>query len=166
MAFASNPHTLEPNEENLRDTTVMFPSLHDEVENVLSDSIVPKPWFNHAGENQQAIDEYSTNIMGRFECRNRACPQKGWGSKMIGIVIHRFPNNGYNAVVFKQRCKSCTKLGTLRLNEKSYVERVTYRLRKWAGIRMERPEYNGDNGGPEHENLLCEGCKRGYCQRG
>lgn len=133
MVFANKPY--KPKGENLRNMTAMFPSLHDDVENALSDEfIVPKPWFNHAGGNHKAIDEYSTHVMGRFECRNQNCSQKGWGSKKISIVIHRFPDNGYNAVVFKQRCKSCTKLGALRLDENSYVERVT-RTRMWRESR-------------------------------
>jgi hypothetical protein len=35
----------------------------------------------------------------------------------------------------------------------SYVERVAYRLKKWCGVELERPEF-------------CEGCKAGHCGEG
>jgi hypothetical protein len=91
---------------------------------------------------------------------------EGFGAGVkIGILIRQFPGNGYNALVFKQRCKECNKLGVLRLDEDSYVERVVYRLKKWAGIHVERPEYSGERGEP-HEAELCEACLAGYhCQR-
>ena len=68
----------------------------------------------------------------------------------------------YNAVVFNQRCKCCTKLGSLKLDKESYVERVAYRLKKWAGITLEK-SYVAPRKGPPHESSLCEGCKRGIC---
>jgi hypothetical protein len=144
--------------------TAMFPNLHQDVENALSDeSIVPAWWFNHTGGDTDAIKRYSTNIMGRFECRNKGCSKGGWGSKVIAIEIRRYQRNGYNAVVFKQRCRACKKLGAMRLDENSYLERVTYRIKKWAGVEMDTPEYNREKRGPPHESTLCEGCKRGRC---
>lgn len=144
----------------------MYPSLHEDVLNILSDAIVPAPWFSEDGNEHDATDEYPTNIMGRFSCYNRRCSKKVWGSKKVAIVIRRYPDNGYNAVVYKQRCKECNKLGVLRLDENSYIERVAYRLKKWAGVPMERPDYTPRQLGPEHESHLCEGCKQGYCQSG
>ncbi|KAK4155742.1 zinc-binding domain-containing protein [Chaetomidium leptoderma] len=150
MAFAKKPY--KPKRETVQETTAMFPSLHED--------------FNLTGGDDEAIEHYPTYIMGRFECRNKNCSKNGWGSKKIFIIIRRFPGNGYNAVVYKQCCKSCDKLGTMRIDENSYVERVAYRLKKWAGISMDTPEYNGPKVGPEHESDFCEGCKEGYCQRG
>jgi len=72
-------------------------------------------------------------------------------------------DNTYDAVVFKQRCRTCQHLGTMRINENSYIERVAYRLKKWAGVPMETPEYNAVERGPPHESSLCEGCKAGCC---
>ncbi|KAK4038952.1 hypothetical protein C8A01DRAFT_37067 [Parachaetomium inaequale] len=164
MPFTKKPY--KPKGELSRNTTAMFPSLHEDVADALSDAFIsPEPWFNPTGGDDDAITVYDTHIMGRFDCRNPACAKQGWGSKKISILIRQYPDNGYNAVVFKQRCKACERVGALRLDENSYVERVTYRLKKWAGIRMETPEYNGNHRGPPHEYDLCEGCKRGYCQR-
>ena len=59
---------------------------------------------------------------------------------------------------------SNNKLGALTLDEHSYVERVAYRLKKWAGVRMEQMRYAGKGGLP-HRSDLCEGCRRGYCQQ-
>ncbi|KAK3898257.1 zinc-binding domain-containing protein, partial [Staphylotrichum tortipilum] len=69
----------------------------------------------------------------------------------------------YDAVVFKQRCRTCQHLDTMRINENSYIERVAYRLKKWTGVPMETPEYNGEERGPPHESSLCEGCKARCC---
>ncbi|KAF1361535.1 hypothetical protein EJ07DRAFT_111719, partial [Lizonia empirigonia] len=80
------------------------------------------------------------------------------------ILIRGYPTNGYNAVVFNQRCKSCNKLGTLKMNEESYVDRVAYRLKKWAGVQLARP-YSGLKKGLPHKSELCESCKRGICEQ-
>ncbi|KAK4096761.1 hypothetical protein N658DRAFT_480107 [Parathielavia hyrcaniae] len=155
----------KPKAETFRGATATFPSLHEDVENALRYSfITPEWWFNHAGNDNDATEDYSTNVMGRFECRNANCPQPGWGSKKIAIQIRRYEGNGYDAVVFMQRCRSCEKIGALKLEENSYVDRVVYRLKKWAGVETETPEYSGGLG-PPHEEDLCEGCKRGHCQR-
>ncbi|KAL2130338.1 hypothetical protein VTI74DRAFT_6589 [Chaetomium olivicolor] len=160
MAFAKKPY--KPKGKSVLNETAIFPSLQEDVVNALSDkSIFPEPWFNHAGGDDEAIEHYSTHVMGRFECRDPKCSKHRWSSRKIGITIRRFPGNGYNAVVYKQRCKLCEKLGVLRLDENSYVERVAYRLKKWAGIRMDQPEFNGQKHGPPHESHLCEACKRG-----
>jgi len=92
--------------------------------------------------------------------------QRGWGSKKICIVIRKYPNNGYNAQVFNQECVSCGELGRMHINVDSYVERVAYRLKKWAGIAVERPAHAGSLDRPPHKSELCEGCKRGFCQAG
>lgn len=83
---------------------------------------------------------------------------------MVTILIRGYPGNGYNAVVFNQRCKSCNWLGVFTLDKNSYVNRVAYRLKKWAGVHVEKQHYNGKTG-PPHESDLCEGCKRGVCMQ-
>jgi len=102
--------------------------------------------------------------MGKFACNNRGCPTRGWSSRKVSTLIRGYPENGYDAVVFNQRCQSCNELGGLTLDKDSYVERVAYRLKKWAGVWMERQDYAG-GAGPPHKRELCEGCKRGYCQQ-
>ena len=163
MPFARK--SFKPKAQLSQHATATFPSLHEDIERALASSFMsPEPWFNHHGEGvHNLIEEYPTHIMGRFECRNHTCSKKGWSSKQIGIVIRRFHDNGYNAVVYKQRCKDCNKLGVLRLDENCYVERIAYRLKKWAGIPIEPPVYNGQSRGP-HESSLCEACRAGYCQ--
>ena len=145
-----------------QDSSVTFPLLHQDVLNTLEDAINPEPWFNHDANEQDVINDYSTNIMGRFACRNPMCSSAGWGSKKIAIRIRGFEGSGYDAVVFKQRCRACEQLGAMRIDENSYVERVAYRLKKWAGIHQETPE-NRPPRGPPHESDLCEGCKAGFC---
>jgi hypothetical protein len=144
-------------------TSFMFPSLHQDVVDAVSDQIA-STWFHEKDSDRDSHEEYSTHVMGKFKCNNDACSRDGWGSKKVAILIRGYPRNGYNAVVFNQRCKSCNRLGTLTLDEKSYVDRVAYRLKKWAGILMEEQYYDSKEG-PPHESDLCEGCRRGVCRQ-
>ncbi|EJT80214.1 hypothetical protein GGTG_00217 [Gaeumannomyces tritici R3-111a-1] len=149
----------------LQDVVVIYPSLHEDVVAALSgEPIYPTPWFNAPGA-EEANKKYDTNVMGGFSCCNEKCSKKGWGSKRVGIHIQGFSNNGYNALVFRQRCKACNQLGILEVDEASYIERVAYRLKKWAGVATTRPAYD-PKGGLPHLRHLCEGCKRGYCTAG
>ncbi|KAG7293527.1 hypothetical protein NEMBOFW57_003579 [Staphylotrichum longicolle] len=81
--------------------------------------------------------------MRHFECRNESCVEKRGGSNKIAVVIRQYHSNGYNAPVYVQAAlQVCNKLGVLRLDENSYVERVVFRLKKWAAIPTEAREYN------------------------
>ena len=84
--------------------------------------------------------------MGRFICRSRACGSSGWGSKKIAITIRMYPGAKYNVWVYKQHCKGCNGLSKPGLDD-SYAERVAYRLKKWCGIEMDRPNYSGQSNG-------------------
>jgi len=142
-------------------TSYVFPWLHRDVSKAVSDEVDVK-WVNKKGNNKDSNHQYSTNVMGKFTCVNDRCLTHGWSSKSVSILIKGYPGNGYNAVIFNQRCKSCNELGNLTLDKESYVERVAYRVKKWAGLRTEQPYYAGKKGLP-HKRELCEGCKRGYC---
>jgi hypothetical protein len=169
-----------------------YPSLHDDVLEAIGGTISPTPYFNEVEDDGTAIREYDTNIMGRFQCSDQnwyglcfcfpsqsICTQRsdhpanhsiwcssqpGWGSGVVAIHIRQFDDNSYNADVFGQRCKKCNKLGVLAVNQPSYVDRISYRLKKWAGIDAERPEYVKREM-PPHRAELCEGCKRGRCRQ-
>lgn len=112
----------------------------------------------------ETIQLHDTHVIGRFTCTNAACSSTGWESKMVAILIRGYVGNGYNAEVFSQCCETCKEFGSLELNVRSYVERVAYRIQKWAGIPMEAPYYGGKSGLP-HKEDLCEGCRRGICRR-
>jgi hypothetical protein len=149
----------------------MFPRLHQDVLSAILGTMIP-PGFNNDDDGvRDANKTYSTNVRGDFRCNNPSCglaiPSKtaAWSSKRVAIAIRTCPNNEYNAAVYYQRCRSCDKLGVLDLDDTSYVDRVAYRLRKWAGVKMELPPYDGKRG-PPHKWELCEGCKAGYCHKG
>ncbi|KAF2744791.1 hypothetical protein M011DRAFT_470102 [Sporormia fimetaria CBS 119925] len=145
-------------------SSFMFGRLHASVLREVQ-AVRPKVWWKKKDTDAGMIQDYETNIMGNFTCPNSKCKKTGWGSKKVAIRIRSYSGNGYNAVVYNQRCQSCKTLGRLAIDEESYVERVAYRLKKWAGVHVQRPEYGG-SGGPPHMRDLCEGCKSGHCQRG
>ncbi|KAF2682588.1 hypothetical protein K458DRAFT_432577 [Lentithecium fluviatile CBS 122367] len=144
-------------------TSFMFPSLHQDVMEAIADQIPSARFYPHDSD-RGSNNKYSTNVMGKFKCNNNACRQGGWGSKVVSILIRGYPGNEYNAVVFNQRCKSCNRLGIMTLDEESYVDRVAYRVKKWAGVLTEQRVYVPKKG-PPHESSLCEGCKRGVCRK-
>lgn len=142
----------------------MYPQLHPDVVKAVAGVLQPR-WIEANNSKEVSTKKHSTNIMGRFRCFNDGCSNTGWGSGTVSIVIKGYPLNGYNAVVFNQRCRSCEQLGTLRLDQNSYVERVSYRLKKWAGSPVTPPPFV-EKVTPRHESDLCEGCKHGYCLEG
>ena len=141
----------------------MYPFLHQDVLNAVNNTIA-STWYNSNDSDQDSDNEYTTFVMGKFACYNKDCSNKGWWSKNIAILIRGYPGDGYNAVVFNQRCQSCKRLGKLTLDEDSYIERVAYRLKKWAGVSVERQNYVQKRSLP-HKSELCEGCKQGYCEQ-
>ncbi|KAH7026625.1 zinc-binding domain-containing protein [Microdochium trichocladiopsis] len=144
-----------------------FPELHERVCSAVEDDDVEPHWVDRDDDNARDHEnEYSTNVMGTFRCENGSCSNDSWGSKKVAIVIRGYEDDGYNAEVFNQRCKACNQLGVLTLHENSYVERVAYRVKKWAGVTVEQPHYGQPGEGPPHERDLCEGCKAGYCLSG
>ena len=147
---------------DIRDS-YMFPLLHQDVVNAVSDDIT-SPGFYKINSDRDSDNRYSTHVMGKFKCSNNTCSADGWTSKKVAILIRSYTGNRYNAEVFNQRCKVCNLLGTLTLDETSYVDRIAYRIKKWAGVPMDQQSF-GSIEGPPHEKALCEGCKRGVCQQ-
>lgn len=140
----------------------MYPALHDSVNHLLKDDGLSFSFFE-IDEDRGAIEEYDTNIMGRFECLNKACRQRGWTSKVIAVTIRMYTEQRYNARVYHQCCKSCGSASQPFLDN-SYAERLAYRLKKWSGIEMEQPFYNDRESERPHESALCEGCRHGHCR--
>ena len=138
----------------------MYPSLHTDVSNLLREHGLFFR-FNEQDDDKNNNNEYDTNIMGRFTCRNSACSAGTWSSKQIAITIRSYSGQRYNARVYHQSCKSCGMSSKPSLDG-SYAERVAYRLKKWSGVQMEVPPFSGRSDGP-HRNDLCEGCKQGHC---
>lgn len=143
-------------------TSFMFPALHQKVTGTVAGYLATAQ-FHKKDSAEGSNNEYSTSVMGKFTCNNQACSASIWTSKKVAIMIRGYPGNQYNAVVFNQRCKSCEQLGTFSLDQTSYVDRVAYRLKKWAGIRMEHRSTSPVDKGPAHERSLCEGCRLGVC---
>lgn len=145
-------------------TQSMYPEFHARVLAHFSDS-KPPPVFHPWDSDEGCIEYHDTSIMGRFRCRNRECAKRGWGSKHVGIFIRQYRNHRYNAVVYHQHCQDCDKLGEFFIDEDSYVDRVAYRLKVWAGLSPERPPYNEGQTKDPHVEELCEGCLADHCMR-
>lgn len=140
----------------------MYPSLHRDVADLLEgDDIIFE--YHHRDDEDNCISEYDTSIMGEFICRNSRCKLEAWPSKQIAITIREYSGQRYNARVYHQSCRRCRKPSKPDLDN-SYAERVAYRIKKWCGVEMEAPPFNGHSDGP-HRSDLCEGCKQGHCSR-
>jgi hypothetical protein len=138
-----------------------FPELHHSVAEIVALE-TSTSWFNESQSSKRYFREHSTQVIGKFLCNNAACKKQSWGSKIVAIWIKEHAHSSYSVEVYNQRCRFCDGLGDLRLNKDCYVERVAYRLKKWAGVKMDQPPFELKKG-PPHESGLCEGCKRGVC---
>ena len=142
-------------------TSFKFPELHKSVAEAVASSIT-STWFHDDDDGRSSDNEHSSCVMGTFTCDNTACIKNCWSSKVVAILIKGYARNGYTAIVFNQRCRLCDRLGDFKLDENSYVERVAYRLKEWAGVMVARPSFERRRG-PPHEKEVCEGCKAGVC---
>jgi hypothetical protein len=141
-------------------TFFTFPELHYAIVEAVTPAVT-STWFNNDTD-AHYNKKHSTCVMGKFTCDNNACGKKGWSSKVVATWIQGYTRNGYNAIVFNQRCGSCNFLGSFKLDKESYIDRVAYRLKKWAGVIVEPPPFLLKST-PPHEKDLCEGCKVGKC---
>jgi hypothetical protein len=141
----------------------IYPELHENVSRSLSANGLSYE-FHNIDNGYDCIRSYDTNITGRFKCRNRSCKTDGWSSKVVAITIRSYTGARYNARVYHQRCGKCHNLSRPCL-DKTYMERIAYRLKKWNGLQVEAPVYKVNNNGPHYSNL-CEGCKAGHCSAG
>lgn len=152
----------KPKAQDLGTSWSMHPALHDSVCRLLEEDDISFTFFA-IDEDKESIEDYDTNVMGRFKCLNKVCRQAGWTSKTIAITIRMYPEQQYHAQVYHQRCKSCGSLSQ-PIPDDSYAQRIAYRLKKWSGIEMDRPSYTVRASERPHESALCEGCKHGHCQ--
>jgi hypothetical protein len=159
-------HTMakKPRKKTGPKTTYMFSSLHKAV-NAEVRGDIGATRFHDQNTDLNSDNVYETRVLARFECINGDCPKSSWISGKVTTRIRGYPGNAYNAVVFSQRCLVCNSLGRMILDTDTYVERVAYRLRKWAGIKMDqRPRVYRKM--PPHKKDLCEGCRAGFCEAG
>ncbi|KAJ4005994.1 hypothetical protein NW752_001241 [Fusarium irregulare] len=120
--------------------------------------------FNPDDDDDSATNSYSTNIMGRFACSNKRCGKTIWRSLLVAITIRVYDGYRYNAKVYNQRCISCGRAGDPMVDKRSYVDRVSYRIKKWHGIQMGSYQRGKDiPADGRHKSKYCEGCKKGLC---
>ncbi|PYH80265.1 hypothetical protein BO82DRAFT_355640 [Aspergillus uvarum CBS 121591] len=143
----------------------MYPALHEQVQALLDDEGLHFI-FHTNDEDVGVVRHYDTRVMGRFVCHNASCQTGGWSSKIIAITVRLYSPREYNARVYHQHCRDCGSISRPVLDESSYTERITYRLKKWSGIRQSKPEYSQGHSRRPHSRGLCEGCKAGHCIEG
>ena len=141
----------------------MHPDLHSDVSHLLHVDNLHLD-FHRQDDFKNCIQQYDTNIMGRFTCPNSRCRSSGWSSKKIAITIRMYAGNKYNARVYNQHCLKCNHLGEMSLDD-SYADRVAYRLKKWSGVKLATPDFSGGSSRGPHLEDLCEGCKAGHCNQ-
>jgi hypothetical protein len=143
----------------------MLPSRHRDVLFTLKEHGLSFK-FHNDDDSASCIENWDTNIMGRFSCRNGDCISLGWPSKTIATTIHLYPNARYNARIYHQRCIRCKTPGRLEEVDDSYVERVSYWLKRWSGIKVRAPQRSFQKSRAPHQKDLCEGCRVGHCRLG
>ncbi|RFN54935.1 zinc-binding domain-domain-containing protein [Fusarium flagelliforme] len=142
----------------------MCPHLDEQVRLQLAEDGIGYYTFNPDNDDDSATNTYSTNIMGRFACSNKRCRNK-WRSLLVAITIRVYDGYRYNAKLYNQQCKDCKALGVPEVFKRSYVDRVSYRIKKWHGVEMgayQRGEDIESEG--QHKSKFCEGCKKGLCK--
>ncbi|KAL4879710.1 zinc-binding domain-containing protein [Aspergillus karnatakaensis] len=154
--------------QNTPKTSSMHPDHHASISTGLASNTPTLNFtFHPIDTDTDCIHTYDTSIMGLFVCLNPDCGWR-WSSRKVTITIRMYPGMKYNARVYHQRCRICRWVAQPRL-DRSYTQRVVYRLRKWSGIRdVAVPDYEECfDGHPvgkgEHDRELCEGCKAGRC---
>lgn len=164
------PYTTSSNKSSAEAYPLWFlcPQFDEQVQEELQDAGIDYCTF-FPDASVPAIRSYTTNIMGGFTCLNKKCRKKKWHSKMVTITIQQYHEDQYNARVYNQRCALCKKPGEPKVDEISYVDRVSYRIKKWNGINevyvpKDRRLYLEEEASDGiHKPSLCEGCKNGKC---
>jgi hypothetical protein len=85
---------------------LMYSSLHRDVANAVVEHI-GSTRFHENNSDEGSNHQYSTCVMGTLRCNNEACRGDVWDSGRITILIRKYPDNGYNVVVFSHRCQYC-----------------------------------------------------------
>lgn len=160
--MSANPHSSQAPGNKRSPVSFKFQRLHARIFADIRQDI-PNLWHNHRGTGRW-IEGHSTHVMGTFRCVTKRWRNRRWTSGHVAIHIRGYENNGYDAVVFNQRCDNCKQLGIFTLDDDTYVQRIVYRVKKWAGLDPGHAPYD-DKHGPPHRKDLCEGCKAGYCTK-
>ncbi|KAK6436860.1 hypothetical protein LTR95_006945 [Oleoguttula sp. CCFEE 5521] len=114
-------------------------SLHREVSNLLQRYGLSFD-FSPVDDPHEFLKEYDTSLMGSFSCTNSSCTKPRWTSKKIAITIRQRPGLRYNA----RQCESCGSTSRPEL-DRSYAQRVLYRLAKWSGIAVQDTPVSPDS---------------------
>ena len=142
----------------------MCPHLDEQVRLQLAEDGIGYYTFNPDDDDDSATNTYSTNIMGKFACSSKRCTNT-WRSLLVAITIRVYDDYRYNAKLYNQQCKDCREMGVPEIFKRSYVTRVSYRIKKWHGVKMgayQREEDIESEG--LHKSKFCEGCKKGLCR--
>ncbi|KAF5631176.1 uncharacterized protein FTJAE_8042 [Fusarium tjaetaba] len=107
---------------------------------------------------------FDSKVVGEFECSRLGCTNRSWESNSIAIRIREYEGNQYNVKVYHQQCKRCNRYTRPEIEILSYVDRVSFRIKKWNGINAKPIPIDVVHKRP-HMERLCEGCKKGHCSK-
>ncbi|KAF5562874.1 hypothetical protein FNAPI_2982 [Fusarium napiforme] len=107
---------------------------------------------------------FDSKVVGKFECSRLGCTNRSWESNSIAIRIREYEGNQYNVKVYHQQCKRCNRYTRPEIEILSYVDRVSFRIKKWNGIDA-KPIPIDVVHKRDHMERLCEGCKKGHCSK-
>ncbi|KAG0308157.1 hypothetical protein BGZ98_008814 [Dissophora globulifera] len=143
----------------MESSSSLYPELIECVDERL---LTPFTFYIEENDGRHAIKEYDTYVSGKFKC-STGCARARWFSGKIAISIRMYSHNRYNALIRHQRCRSCEGLSRPTLDSDTYGQRVSYRLNKWSGHKMEPPKFRPGRMMPPHDCNNCEGCDLGRC---
>lgn len=121
----------------------------------------PFTFYNVDDDGLHALKEYDTFVSGVFLCSER-CSKRVWSSGKIAISIRLYEHDQYNARIHHQRCCVCKTLSRPTLDVDTYGVRVSYRLNRWSGFKM-NPPLHGKKKTPPHDCENCAACSIGRC---
>ncbi|KAF5983511.1 hypothetical protein FBULB1_3731 [Fusarium bulbicola] len=155
----NQPKNTIENEEEPKSS--MYPELHS----LIAESLAEDGLEYTFRQNDQKIDikrVFDSRVIGEFTCDRRRCNKRTWSSNSVAIRIREYEGHQYNVKVYHQECKRCNQPSRPEIEKLSYVNRVSFRIKKWNGIEAKPMHLEvASKGG--HMERLCVGCQQGHC---
>jgi len=104
--------------------------------------------------------EYNASVFAKCSCSN--CRQQ-WTTRALPVTVEVSGNNKYSAKIWRQRCKTCERLGNFEVDVGSYALNVATVLLRRSGLQLPRERFVASD--KPHRSDLCEAGKFGRCKQ-